>query len=128
MSMIYFSFFNVCVRPLVSILFIFFNMDTFLLKVLLFLHCIVLCFCQKSVAIFMCLWDFLVAQMVKNLTAVQETRVWSLGQEDPWRREWQPIPIFLPGKFRGQKLTRAFGVQSFYWLDYVFPAQLTFNL
>ena len=27
--------------------------------------------------------DFPVAQMVKNLPAIQETRVWSLGQEDP---------------------------------------------
>ena len=27
--------------------------------------------------------DFPVAQMVKNLPAMQETRVWSLGQEDP---------------------------------------------
>ena len=21
----------------------------------------------------------------------------------PWRREWQPIPVFLPGEFHGQK-------------------------
>ena len=21
----------------------------------------------------------------------------------PWRRKWQPTPVFLPGKFRGQK-------------------------
>ena len=28
-------------------------------------------------------WASLVAQMVKNLTAMQETRVQSLGQEDP---------------------------------------------
>ena len=21
----------------------------------------------------------------------------------PWRREWQPTPIFLPGKFHGQR-------------------------
>ena len=21
----------------------------------------------------------------------------------PWRREWQPIPVFLPGKFHGQR-------------------------
>ena len=20
----------------------------------------------------------------------------------PWRREWQPIPVFLPGEFHGQ--------------------------
>ena len=29
------------------------------------------------------LWDFPVAQMVKNLPAMQETQVQSLGQEDP---------------------------------------------
>ena len=45
----------------------------------------------------------LVAQMVKNLPAVQETWVQSLGQEDPWRRAWQPTPVFLPGKFHEQR-------------------------
>ena len=25
-----------------------------------------------------------------------ETRVQSLGLEDPWRRKWQPTPVFLP--------------------------------
>ena len=36
----------------------------------------------------------LVAQMVKNLPAVQETQVQSLGQEDfPWIREWLPTPV-----------------------------------
>ena len=29
------------------------------------------------------LWASLVAQMAKNLPAIQETWVWSLGQEDP---------------------------------------------
>ena len=32
----------------------------------------------------------LVGQLVKSLPAVQETRVQSLGQEDPWRRKWLP--------------------------------------
>ena len=41
----------------------------------------------------------LVAQMVKNLPAMWETQVPSLGREDPWRREWQPTPVFLPGEF-----------------------------
>ena len=36
----------------------------------------------------------LVAQMVKNLPSVQGIQVWSLGQEDPWRRERQPTPVF----------------------------------
>ena len=25
------------------------------------------------------------------------------GLEDPWRRKWQPTPLFLPGKFHGQR-------------------------
>ena len=37
----------------------------------------------------------LVAQMVKNLSAMQETWVGSLGWEDPWRRAWQSTPVFL---------------------------------
>ena len=40
----------------------------------------------------------LVAQMVKRLSTMGETRVWSLGWEDPWRRKWQPTPALLPGK------------------------------
>ena len=47
-------------------------------------------------------WTYLVAQMVKNLPAMQETRFSPLCQEIPWRREWQPTPIFLPGEFHGQ--------------------------
>ena len=33
---------------------------------------------------------------------MQETWVQPLGQEDPWRREWQPTPVFLPGESHGQ--------------------------
>ena len=45
----------------------------------------------------------LVAQMVKGLPAMWETLVQSLGQEEPWGREWQPTPVFLPREFHGQK-------------------------
>ena len=38
-----------------------------------------------------------------NLPIIQETWVQSLGWEDPWRREWQPTPIFLPGQSHGQR-------------------------
>ena len=44
--------------------------------------------------------------VVNNLPAIQETqkmRVQSLGWEDPWRREGQPTPVFLPGKSCGQR-------------------------
>ena len=40
---------------------------------------------------------------VKNLPAMWETRVWSLGQKIPWRREWLPTSVFLPGEFHGQR-------------------------
>jgi len=26
-----------------------------------------------------------------------------MGQEDPWRRDWVPTPVFLPGEFRGKR-------------------------
>ena len=41
--------------------------------------------------------------MVKNLLEVKETQVRSLGQEDPLEKEWQPIPVFLPGKSHRQR-------------------------
>ena len=53
--------------------------------------------------IFVNLWASLVAQTVKSLPAVRETRVQSLDWEDPWRRKWQPTPVFLPGKPHGQR-------------------------
>ena len=40
----------------------------------------------------------LVAQLVKNSPAMQETLIRSLSWEDPWRRAWQPMPVFLPGE------------------------------
>ena len=46
----------------------------------------------------------LVAQTVKNLPAMWETWDWLLGWElIPWRRAWQPTPVFLPGESHGQR-------------------------
>ena len=39
--------------------------------------------------------------MLKRLPPMQETRVRSLGQEDPWRMKCQSIPVFLPGESHG---------------------------
>ena len=42
--------------------------------------------------------------MVRNLPAMQDTQVGSLGWEDsPWRRKWQSIPVFLPRESHGQR-------------------------
>ena len=46
----------------------------------------------------------LVAQMVKHLSAMQETWVPSPGWEDPLEKEMQPTPGHLPGKSHGWSL------------------------
>ena len=33
-----------------------------------------------------------------------------LGQGDPWEKEWQPIPVFLPGKSHGALWATVHGV------------------
>ena len=38
---------------------------------------------------------------------MEVTQVRSLGWEDPWRRKWQPTPVFLPGKSHGRGAWRA---------------------
>ena len=43
----------------------------------------------------------LVTQRLKRLPAMWETQVQSLGWNIPWRRKWQPTPVFLPGEFHG---------------------------
>ena len=50
---------------------------------------------------YMYFWASLVAQTVKHLPAVWETRVQSLGREDPLEKEMQPTSILLPGKPHG---------------------------
>ena len=47
-----------------------------------------------------------VAQWMKNLPAMREMpEIWvrSLDGEDPWRRKWQPAPLFLPEESHGQR-------------------------
>ena len=40
-------------------------------------------------------WASLIAQLVKNLPAMQETPVQFLGWEVPWRRDRLPTPVLL---------------------------------
>ena len=48
--------------------------------------------------------------MVKNLPAMWETQVRSSVGKIPWRRAWQPTPVFLPGEFCGWRL-QSIGLQ-----------------
>ena len=50
---------------------------------------------QKSIGV------SLVAQLIENLPAMQETGVRSLVGKILWRREWLPSPVFWPGEFHG---------------------------
>ena len=43
------------------------------------------------------------AQMAKNLPAMQETWVPSLGREDPLEKGMTTHSVFLPGEFHGQR-------------------------
>ena len=48
---------------------------------------------------------------IKNLPVMQEMWVWSLGWEDPWRRAWQPTPVYLHGESYGQRSLSLLGLQ-----------------
>ena len=50
----------------------------------------------------LCLSMFLLGSDDKELLAMQQTWVWSWVGKIPWRREWLPAPVFLPGKSHGQ--------------------------
>ena len=46
--------------------------------------------------------------VIKNLPANAGDQrdvgsVSGMGQKIPWSRKWQPIPVFLLGKFKGQR-------------------------
>jgi len=47
--------------------------------------------------------DFPIAQIVKNLPVMQETGFNPWVRKIPWKRKWQPTPVFLPGQFHEQR-------------------------
>ena len=58
-------------------------------------------------------WASLVAQMIRNLPAMQETWVQSQGWENPLEKEMEPIPV-LPGNFHEHRsLAGSMGSQTF---------------
>ena len=59
----------------------------------------------------------LVAQTVKNLHATQETRVQSLGWEDPLEKEMAPTLESLAGEFHGQRSLEGYNLWGHKELD-----------
>ena len=43
------------------------------------------------------------AQIIKNLPAIQEAWIQSLGWEDPLQKRWLTTPVFLPAEFHRQR-------------------------
>ena len=55
---------------------------------------------------------FQAAQWVKNLPAVQETQFNLWVGKLPWRRSWQPTPVFLTRESHGQKNQEGYSPQG----------------
>ena len=77
--------------------------------------CIQICLITKSILLTDSLYDSLVAQTVKLLPAMRETRVRSLGWEDPLEKEMAPDSSALawkipwteePGRLQSMELQR----------------------
>ena len=62
-------------------------------------------------------WNSLVAQMIKSLPAMWETRVRSPGGKICWRRKSQPTPVFLPGKSYGWRSLAGYSSEGHKELD-----------
>ena len=58
-------------------------------------------------------WASQVALMIKNLAAnagdKEESRFNPWVRKIPWRRAWQPSPVFLPGESHGQRSLAGYG-------------------
>ena len=57
-------------------------------------------------------WASLVAQLVKNPPAKQETPVLFLVGKIPWRRDRLPTLVSLPGKSHGQRSLVGYGLRG----------------
>ena len=68
------------------------------------------------------MWVSLVAQLVKNLPAMQETWVRSLGWEDPLEKEKDTHSVFWPGEFLGLKESDMTVLLSLSYLEKINPS------
>ena len=55
-----------------------------------------------NIIMFLDIWGFFGGSVVKNLLPMQEMWVSMRVRKIPWRRKWQPTPVFLSGKSHGQ--------------------------
>ena len=55
--------------------------------------------------------------LVVKKQETQEIRIQSLGQEDSLNRKWHSTPVFLPGKFYGQRSLAGYSLWDHKQLD-----------
>ena len=66
---------------------------------------------------------FLVAQIVNSLLAMQKILgLIPRSGRFPWRRKWQPTPVFLPREFHGQRSLVGYSPWGHKELDMTLPA------
>ena len=53
----------------------------------------------------------------KDLPVIQESMFEPWVRKIPWRGEWQPTPVFLPGEFHGQRSQAGYSTQDHKELD-----------
>ena len=62
-------------------------------------------------------------QLVKNLPAMRETWVQSLGWEDPLEKGKATHPVFWPGEFHGHRVSKSpTGLSNFHFHFIWFPS------
>ena len=64
-----------------------------------------------------CLWGNRSTKAVSLVAQCRRCRFYHWVRKIPWRRKWQPTPVFLPGKFQGQgRLQSMVSWKSWTWL------------
>ena len=58
---------------------------------------------------------------VVQMQEPQEARVQALRRKTPWRRTWQPTPVFLPGKSHGQRSLEACDSHASHFIISILP-------
>ena len=80
------------------------------------------------ISLFVSTRDFAGASDSKEFACNAGDPVWSLGQQDSWRRKWQPTPVFLLGESHGQRSLVGYSSWSHKELDTTEWLTLHFHL
>ena len=78
---------------------------------------------REYMCMYICIWASLVAQWSRICLQWRRRRFNPWIRKIPWRRKWQPTPLFLPGKSHGQRNLAGYSPwgckesDTIYWLN-----------